>query len=150
MKTNFTRRNFLGTISLTTLGLCALPQGWLAAAEKRKQKVLYFTRSAGFEHSVVKRENGKLAWSERILTELGQKHGFEVLCTKDGRVFDGDLDQYDAIAFYTSGMLTEPDKLNDPPMTPNGKKRLLEAIAAGKGFVGFHACTDSFHTWQTR
>jgi len=25
-----------------------------------------------------------------------------VVCTEDGRVFDGDLSQYDAIAFYTA------------------------------------------------
>ena len=27
-----------------------------------------------------------------------------------------------------------------------GKKKLLDAVAAGKGFVGFHAATDSFRT----
>ncbi len=146
MNTNFTRRNFLTVAGLTTLGL-AFPTGWVGAADGKKQKILYFTRSAGFEHSVVKRENGKLAWSERILTELGQKAGFEVECTKDGSVFDGDLDQYDAIAFYTSGMLTNPKtKETTPPMTAKGKQRLLEAVAAGKGFMGFHAATDSFHT----
>ena len=31
-------------------------------------------------------------------------------------------------------------------MTVRGKKRLLEAVAAGKGFVGFHSATDSFHS----
>jgi type 1 glutamine amidotransferase len=31
-------------------------------------------------------------------------------------------------------------------MSPEGKARLLGAVAAGKGFVGFHAATDSFHS----
>jgi type 1 glutamine amidotransferase len=31
-------------------------------------------------------------------------------------------------------------------MTPEGKKKLLQAIADGKGFVGFHSATDSFHS----
>ena len=31
-------------------------------------------------------------------------------------------------------------------MSPQGKQRLLDAIAAGKGFIGFHAASDSFHT----
>jgi len=31
-------------------------------------------------------------------------------------------------------------------MTPEGKEKLLKAIADGKGFVGFHAATDSFHS----
>ena len=78
---------------------------------------------------------------------MGKRAGFEVECSQDGRVFDGDLDQYDAIAFYTSGDLTLPaDKKNTPPMSPAGKERLLAAIAAGKGFVGFHSATDSFHS----
>jgi type 1 glutamine amidotransferase len=139
------RREMLKAASLAALGLSAFPLRW-AAAEEKKQKVLYFTRSAGFEHSVVHREGDQLAHSERVLTEMGKRAGFEVECTKDGRVFDGDLDQYDAIAFYTSGDLTRPNKRQTPPMTPEGKQKLLEAIAAGKGFVGFHACTDSFHS----
>ena len=31
-------------------------------------------------------------------------------------------------------------------MSSQGKQRLLDAIAAGKGFVGFHSATDSFHS----
>jgi type 1 glutamine amidotransferase len=31
-------------------------------------------------------------------------------------------------------------------MTLNGKKRLLEAVAGGKGFVGFHSASDTFHS----
>lgn len=128
------------------LAASTFPLNWVAAAQKKKQKILYFTRSAGFEHEAVKIKNGKPSISDRILTELGQRYGFEVVCTKDGRVFDGDLDQYDAIAFYTSGVLTEPNKAKTPPMTPEGKNKLLQAIADGKGFVGFHAATDSFHS----
>ena len=91
-----------------------------------KQKVLYFTRSAGFEHPVVARTGGKLSYSEVKFTEMCAKHNVEVVCTKDGGVFDGDLDQYDAIAFYTSGVLTDPVQGRDePPMTASGKKRFF-------------------------
>ena len=31
-------------------------------------------------------------------------------------------------------------------MSPQGKQRLLDAIAAGKGFIGFHSTSDSFHS----
>lgn len=140
------RRDMLRAAGAALLTASAFPLNWVAAGEKKKQKVLYFTRSAGFEHDAVKLKDGKPSISDRILTELGQKHGFEVVCTKDGRVFDGDLDQYDAIAFYTSGDLTKPDKAQTPPMTPEGKEKLLRTIAAGKGFVGLHAATDSFHS----
>ena len=31
-------------------------------------------------------------------------------------------------------------------MTPAGKKKLLDAVAGGKGFVGFHSASDTFHS----
>jgi hypothetical protein len=34
---------------------------WVAGADKKKQKILYFSRSAGFEHEAVKRA-GEKAW----------------------------------------------------------------------------------------
>ena len=140
------RRDMLKASSAALLGVSAFPFGWAAAAEKKKQKVLYFTQSAGFQHSVVARKDGELSHSEKVLIEMGKRAGFEVECSKDGRVFDGDLDQYDAIAFYTSGDLTKPNPQGDPPMSAKGKQRLLDAVAAGTGFLAFHAATDSFHT----
>jgi len=140
------RRDILRTAGAVAVAASAFPMQWVSAGEKKKQKVLYFSRSAGFEHGAVKVVNGRPSISDRILTELGKRHGFEVTCTKDGRVFDGDLDQYDAIAFYTSGDLTKPNKAQTPPMSPEGKRRFLRAIAEGKGFVGLHAATDSFRT----
>jgi type 1 glutamine amidotransferase len=145
-KNTMDRRDMLRTAGAAVLVASSFPLHWAAAAEKKKQKVLYFTRSAGFEHDVVKLKNGKPSFTDRILTELGKRHGFDVVCTKDGRVFDSDLDQYDAIAFYTSGVLTKPNEAKTPPMSTKGKKKLLSAIAAGKGFVGFHSATDSFHS----
>ena len=140
------RREMLAASGAAALGLSTFPFGWTAAADTKVQKVLYFTRSAGFEHSAVKRAGEELSVSEKTLIEFGKQAGFEVECTKDGRVFDGDLDQYDCIAFYTSGDLTKANRQQTPPMTPEGKQKLLDAIAAGKGFVGFHAATDSFRS----
>ena len=140
------RREFLSSIGSLVVCSTAFPLQWARAASGKKQRVLYFTRSAGFEHSVVRRKGDQLAFSERVLTEMGKRAGFEVVCTKDGRVFDSDLDQYDTIAFYTSGDLTKPNRNRTPPMTPRGKQRLLDWVAAGGGFVGFHSATDSFHS----
>jgi len=129
----------------------AVALGWalsppVRAAPSKTGKVLYFTRSAGFEHSVVRRKDGELSHSEKALVEMGRKAGFEVECTKNGRVFDGNLEAYDLIAFYTTGNLTQAAKDGSPPMTAQGKKKLLETIAAGTGFVGFHSATDTFHS----
>ncbi|MBN2506135.1 MAG: ThuA domain-containing protein [Verrucomicrobia bacterium] len=120
------------------------PGGW---AQAKGRRVLYFTKSAGFEHSVVKRPAaGQLSHSERILTELGQRHGFDVTCTKDGGVFTPDqLAKYDVLVFYTSGNLLTTGTDKTPAMTPRGKAALLEAVRQGKGFVGLHAANDSFH-----
>ena len=111
----------------------------------KKPVLLVFTQSAGFEHDPPKDgPNGSMGVVDQVMTELGKKHGFEVVCTKDGRIFDEDLGKYDAFVFYTSGDLTK--KRINPPMSLEGKKRFLDAIAAGKGFVGFHSATDTFRT----
>ncbi|MGD0897407.1 MAG: ThuA domain-containing protein [Thermoguttaceae bacterium] len=134
-------------LTSTMLGLSALPLGSLLADEPKPKRILYFTRSAGYVHSVVQRKNGELAFSEKVLTEFGKKAGYEVECSQDGRIFDGSLDAYDAVAFYTSGDLTKDNpKGTGTPMTVAGKQRLLDAVAAGKGFIGIHAATDSFRT----
>jgi uncharacterized protein len=141
------RRELLLTAGAAVVGMSAFPFGWAAAAETKK-KVLYFTRSAGFEHPPVIRKGDQLSASEKLLSQWGPEAGFEVVCSQDGAIFDGDLDQYDAFIFYTSGDLTGKSKKPQAgePMSPEGKKRLLAAIAAGKGFVGIHSATDTFRS----
>ena len=145
------RREFMLSAGAVSLGLSALPLGRTFAGATKKPKILYFTRSAGYEHSAVAPVDGGPSISEKTMTEIAQREGVEVVATKDGRVFDEPLDQYDVIAFYTCGDLCNPEsKQNTPPMSPDGKKRLLDAIAAGKGFVGFHSAADSFHSQGDR
>lgn len=116
-------------------------------AQEPAKKVLFFTKSSGFQHSVITRQGEELAHAERILVELGKKHGFEVVPSKDGRMFDPDkIGQWDAFAFYTTGDLTQAGTDGQPPMSPAGKQALLEAIRGGKGFVGFHCASDTFHS----
>jgi type 1 glutamine amidotransferase len=121
-----------------------------------------YTRSVGYEHDVVKRpgrlddklrrsfglpKDGKLSLAETIVTDLGKKHGFDVNATKDGRVFvNEDLSKYDAFVFETQGDLTKEGGDNEPPMTPEGKQAFLKAIENGKGYVGFHCASDTFHS----
>jgi hypothetical protein len=125
------------------LGPLRVPRGWIGD-KRRSARLLYFTRSAGYVHAVVHRNGNSLAYSETILTELGRRCGVEVIASKDGRVFDGNLSSYDAFAFYTLGDLTRESGEPTPPMSPEGKQRLLAAVAAGKGFLGFHSACDTF------
>ena len=139
------RREMLKT-SVAALGAAAFPIGWAAAAEKKPQKLLYFTRNVGFYHSVVVRKGDQLSHSEKALVELGKQNGFEVECTKDGTVFDGDLAQYDAIGLYCNGDLTQANPQNEPPMTPEGVKKLMDAVARGKGLIAFHSTCNCQQT----
>lgn len=117
----------------------------MASARKEPKKVLFFTKSSGFPHSVIVREDGQLAHAERILTEVGKEHGFEIVASKDGRLFEPDkIDQWDGFAFYTTGDLTTPGTDKQPPLSPEGEKALYDAIRGGKGFIGMHSATDTF------
>ncbi len=144
------RRELLLGAGAAALGLSMFPLGWARASNRKKQKILYFTRSVGFEHSPVHRKDGELSLSEKIMVEQGEKNGVEVVCSKDGSLFDGDLDQFDCFAFYTCGDLTQPSIDKAPPMTLAGKQKLLDAVAGGKGFVAFHSGSDTFHSKGNR
>jgi len=130
------------------LALLMASTAWSAGQSARpKKKLLYFTRSQGFEHSVLKRKGAELAYSEKILAELGKKHGYEIIPSKDGRLFTPEkIGEFDGFIFYATGYLDQPGGDNQPPMPPGGKQALLDAIANGKGFVGVHAGNDAFHT----
>jgi type 1 glutamine amidotransferase len=120
----------------------------LFAAQGGTKRVLFFTKSSGFQHSVITRKGDQLSHAERILTDIGKENGFEVVASKDGRLFEPDkIGQWDAFAFETTGDLTTPGTHNDGyPMSPDGKNAFLDAIMKGKGFVGMHCATDTFHS----
>jgi type 1 glutamine amidotransferase len=135
---------------LLTTGVAAAslscPWAWSAAADQPRRRLLMMTRSQGFEHSTAKREGEKLSFNEELVTKLGHEHGFDVVCTKDGGLFEGDLSAFDAFLFYTTGDLTQPGGDAAPPMSAKGKERLLEAVLAGKGFLASHCGADTFHS----
>jgi type 1 glutamine amidotransferase len=141
-----TRRRVLELLGASSLSLAASPYGRAADAKR----ILFFTKSSGFEHGPVKGSGATPSLSELTLSAVGKKHGFEIVATKDGRVFDGDLAQYDAFLFYTTGDLTEGGTDEMPPMSALGKQALLSAIREGKGFIGVHSASDTFHSKGNR
>lgn len=123
-------------------------------ASAARARILCFTKSSGFEHDAIKLRmaDGRRGYAFPVLEALGEKHGIEFVFSKDGSRFTPDyLAGFDAFFFYTSGELTRPrsDPRGDglPPMTAAGKQALLDAVAGGKGFVGVHSATDSFHSF---
>jgi type 1 glutamine amidotransferase len=143
MKATLSRRDLLRTGAFATAAL-AVPADLLGAGKK---SVLVFTKSSGFEHDVVKEIDGRPSIVENAVISLGNKYGFDVTATKDGRVFDTkDFYQYAAVLFFTTGDLTKGGTDKNPAMSAEGKRALLEGLRRGLGFVGVHAASDTFHT----
>jgi type 1 glutamine amidotransferase len=149
------RRQWLQQSSLAALVLGAgrLP---LIAADTDKRRLLMYTRSVGFQHSVITRNNRNLSLAEWSVSYLGGRQNIEVVCEKDGRVFESaEFPKFDGFLFETQGdLLSEKSLDGSPPMSPAGKKALLEGVANGKGFIGCHCASDTFHSkggaWQNQ
>jgi uncharacterized protein len=141
-------------VSLAAFGL-ALSSSYAAdASAAAKKKVLFFTKSSGYEHDAIKLQmrDGKPGYAFAVLKSLGEKNNFDVVFSKDGSLFTpAYLAQFDAFVFYTTGDLTlakNNEALGDgnPPMTAEGKAAFFKAIEGGKGFVGVHSAADTFHS----
>ena len=135
-------------------GLLLSCQAVVVAAEAAApKKILLFSKSSGFEHDAIKTYGEpKFGYAFPVLKELGAKLNIEFTFSKDGSLFTPEyLAQFDAFFFYTTGDLTkvksDPRGDSNPPMTPAGKAALLKAVADGKGFLGTHSATDSFHSF---
>ena len=141
----FTTRSF----TLTLAGLFAT-LAWAACAAPGAppaKKILVFTKSSGFQHDVIKRTNENLSFAEKILKQMGETNNLDFTFTKDGTLITADnIAKYDAFLFYTTGNLTTTGTDRNPPMTDEGKAAFLAAIQQGKGFIGVHSATDTFHS----
>jgi uncharacterized protein len=138
-----TRRDFLRTSATTAAALLVSR----SARAQKKKSVLFFTKSSGFEHQVIKVVNGQPSIAEAAIREIAAHDGFDLTHSKDGSIFNsGDFKKFDALVFFTTGDLTQAGTDKNPPMSPGGKQAFLDAIHGGMGFVGIHAATDTFHT----
>src|SRR5580658_1291409 len=125
----------------------SLTAGRAAPQDGSPKKILFFSKSSGFEHDMIKEKNGQPSEAQKILAELGAKNNIEFTFTKDGSVFTPEnIAKYDAFFFYTTGDLTTPGTDKNPPMSQEGKAAFLEAIHNGKGFIGSHCAADTFHS----
>jgi type 1 glutamine amidotransferase len=151
MSSGLSRRDLLMAGGAAWLGAGAMNR-LLARPQGATKKVLFFIKSAGFPHPVVTQRGGKPSLAEQILAKAGKEHGFEVVATKDGRMFDPDkIGEWDAFVFETTGnLLTEGGSEKSPAMSPDGEKAFYEAIRNGKGFLGMHCATDTFGQHRKR
>lgn len=127
----------LGALMLGGPALLAAP-----SSGQRRPRILFFSRSVLFEHPVVRREGQSLSLAEKLFSEWAGCVGLDVECTKDGTVFDGDLDQYAAVVSYTCGrpadLMKPVAKDGSRPLSGRGWKKLDAAVRNGKPFVGVH------------
>jgi type 1 glutamine amidotransferase len=122
------------------------------SAGQSKKRILFFTKSAGFEHSVIKKKDEATpSHAEGILRQLAAKNGWELVHTKDGGWFTAEnIAKTDVFFFYTTGVLTTPGTDKHPAMSEEGKAAFLKAIEDGKGYVGSHSAADTFHPTPAR
>lgn len=116
------------------------------AAQAAGPRVLFLTKSSGFQHSVITAHEGQPLWAEKFLTPVVAGLGGTVTTTKDASLISKDsLKNYDVVIFYTTGDLTTPGTDKQKPMEPTGQQELIDWIKGGGGWIGFHCASDTFH-----
>lgn len=112
--------------------LLALALPVLGLAEAQGEKVLVFSKTAGFRHASI--EQGLAA-----VRNLGDRGGFAVDATEDAAAFtDSNLRQYAAVVFLS----TTGDVLDDAQQAS-----FERYIRAGGGYIGVHSATDTEYDW---
>jgi type 1 glutamine amidotransferase len=124
----------------------ALPES--APARPRKpRKLLVYTRTLGFRHP-------SIPVGVKAITMMGEKTGAYVAYhSEDESDFEpGKLRAFDAVLMLsTTGDCLRPkgDNKEEVDRRENHlKKSLVDFVAGGKGLMGIHAATDTYHTWK--
>lgn len=127
----------LGIVFVTlTTALAALAADAGSARPGAGKKILFYSESCGFRHSVVARPlTGELSHAEKVFKKIATEAGYEVFLSQSFHDVRNEkqLARYDAVVFYTSG---------DPPFDRDGLRKWVQD---GHAFVGIHAATD---TWK--
>lgn len=119
----------------------------LLGATPAQPRILFFTKSSGWEHEVISWQKGRPSFAEKQWLTLAEKNQWTMVFSKDGSLFSPEyLATFDAIVFYTTGDLTTAGTDRQPPMTPAGKQAIFDYVKGGKGFVGIHCTSDTFHS----
>jgi type 1 glutamine amidotransferase len=124
----------------------ALPDS-APAKPKARRKLLIYTRTAGFRHS-------SIPVGVQAITLMGDKTGaYLVYHTEDESFFTPEkLKRFDAVFMLnTTGDCLRPKGDNAEEVKKREeelKKSLVEFVKGGKGLVGVHAATDTYHSWK--
>lgn len=110
---------------------------------QKKHEVLVFTRTTGFRH-------GSIPVGVETLKRLGEKTGlFHVTQTEDESAFEADsLKKYDAVVMLNTTGEIFLNAAKDVAREDRLKQNLLDFVSGGKGLVGIHSATDTYHGWK--
>lgn len=117
------------------------------AQPKEKRKILIFSKTAGFRH-------GSIAIGAKAIILMGDQTGaYTAHHTEDEAFFEPEkLKTFDAVFMLnTTGDCLKP-KGGDPKEGQAReellKKSLADFVAGGKGLIGVHSATDTYHRWK--
>lgn len=115
------------------------------AKPKQKRLLLVFSRTKGFRHS-------SIAVGAKTVALLGDKTGaFEAYHTEDESIFEpAKLAKFDAVFMLnTTGDCLRPngEKKAADEREEVLKKSLADFVGGGKGLLGVHSATDTYHRW---
>ncbi len=105
---------------------------FLSIASNAQNKILVFSKTAGFRHS-------SIPFGKTAIQQLGKENGFAVDTTENAELFtDANLKQYNAVVFLSA----TGDVLN------HYQQAAFERyIQSGGNYVGIHAATDCEYFW---
>ena len=113
-------------------------------------RILFLSKSSGFEHSTIKVADGKPSHTDQTLQQIAEKMGATLTVTKDASLINAEnLKNYDVVIFYTTEDLMQPGADGNPAMGPNGVEELRAWVQNGGGLMGFHCASDTFHRGKT-
>ncbi len=118
--------------SVLYLSLTVLLVGFFGSAALAQNRVLVFSKTAGYRHSSI--EAGKAA-----LQKMGAEKGFTVDTTENATAFrEENLKRYHCVIWLS----TTGNVLNDSQQ--NAFERYMQA---GGGYLGIHAASDTEYDW---
>ena len=141
--------------------LAAPRRGWALPAMARAmapqpkagtKKVLFFTKSSGFQHSVIAQSRRRAVATPRRSFPTSPRrpasrswHPRMGGCSSPTRSASGT-----SLCLRRPATLPHPEATRHPPISADGEKAFYDAIRAGKGFMGMHCATDTFGHFATR
>lgn len=138
----------LVTTMIVALALALVSASPAFAQDVQAPRILFLSKSEGFEHGPVAQKAGAPSVAEKVLKQLAEDNGatsFE--STKDAsKINAANLKNYDLLIFYTQGDLSKPGKDGAPGIGPDGQAELVEWVKNGGRLMGFHSASDTFHT----